>query len=311
MLHKLSIVVPVFQNSQNLRESIPHYIEYLRTISPDVELICVDDGSTDGSFSILKELQSNYPQDLKVLKLVRNFGQASAIYAGLSVATGNVHGVISADKQDPIELFSEMIVSWQHGFKLVIAARKDRLDRGISVQFSRLFNWLLGRLINPKYPKGGFDFFLMDKEVSQHLLEISERDSMIQVLLLWMGYDFATHEYVRQERTAGKSQWSFKKRFRLVIDTITTNSHLPLRIISVSGLFFSALAFMYATYTTFQALYSIITGQDFQVRGWASTVTLIAFFSGLILFSLGVIGEYVWRIFNHIKRRPMYIIERK
>lgn len=244
MRKKVSIIVPVYQNSENLRDSIPHYVQFLTTLCYDFELICVDDGSTDGSYLILKELEKKYTQNIKVLKLVRSFGQASAIYAGLSIATGDAQVIISADKQDPIEFFDDMLKEWENGLKLVIAARKDRLDTGFSVYFSKLFNWLLGKLINPKYPKGGFDFFLMDKEVSAHLLAISERDSMIQVLLLWMGYEFKSFEYVSQERIGGKAQWNFWKRVRLVIDTITTNSYLPLKMISASGLIFSMLAFI-------------------------------------------------------------------
>lgn len=310
-MNKLSVVVPVYQNAENLMQSVPHYINFLKTLPYSSELICVDDGSTDSSYKILSQLKKTYPENLKVIKLVRNFGQAAAIYAGMSASNADIIGVISADMQDPIELFGEMTKEWESGYKTVIAARADRHDKGLIVYFSKFYNWLLGKMISPKYPKGGFDFFLIDKEVAGHLLEVSERDSMIQVLLLWLGYDFKKIDYIRKERVGGKSQWSFWKRFKLVIDTVTTNSHLPLKSISLIGLSFSAMAFLYAAYAICSALYVIAQGETIQVQGWTSIVVLIAFFSGLILLSLGIIGEYIWRIFNYVQRRPIYLVDDK
>jgi dolichol-phosphate mannosyltransferase len=303
-----SIIVPVYQNEANLGASLPVYIEFARTLPGyRVELICVDDGSTDGSLDVLLGFQHRNPDVMRVVKLTRNFGQYNALMAGIAVAEGDVMGQLTADMQDPIELFGEMLEKWEDGFKIVIGERTKREDRRVRSFFSRSFHRLSNRLIDSRFPREGFDFFILDREVAMKALEINEKNSSLQVVMLWLGYEFASVPYVRRRREIGRSSWTFWKKMKRAIDVFVTNSYKPIRM--VSGLGFSA-ALIGGAYAFYRILRWMITGYSGEVQGWTSTAVLITFFSSLILFSLGIIGEYLWRIFDNTKQRPLFVIDR-
>lgn len=302
-----SIVVPVYQNELNLPTTLPHYVEFARNLEGyEVELICVDDGSTDGSLGILLRFQEENPDIMRVVKLTRNFGQYNALMAGFAVSTGDAVAQITADMQDPIELFDAMLAEWESGNKIVIGERQKREDTGGSVSMSKLFNRLVNRMIDPRFPKEGFDLFLLDREVADKAVEIDEKNSSMQLVILWLGYDFASVPYVRKQRSLGRSSWTFWKKAKRVIDTFVTNSYKPIRAVSFLGSLFAFIATAYAVY---RVLLWLFTGYAGEVQGWTSIAVLISFFSGLILFSLGIIGEYMWRIFDNTKRRPLFVID--
>jgi len=302
-----SIVVTVYKDEFNLPVTVPHYIEVAKKFEDDfdVEFIFVNDASPDNSYSQLKLFQKMYPQKIKLLNLTRNFGQSSAMIAGFKYAKGDVVGYITSDMQDPIELFEDMLREWSNGNKLVIAERMNREDSGLSIIFSKLVHYFIHHTIDKKFPKGGYDFFLMDRIVVNKLLEINERNGQTTILLLWLGYKYTTVEYTRKRREIGKSGWSFSAKLEQVVNIFTTNSYLPLRIISSTGIVSAFFGFTYGIYSI--VMWTIFGSED--ARGWTSIIVLITFFSGLILLSLGIIGEYLWRIFDYLKQRPQYIID--
>jgi dolichol-phosphate mannosyltransferase len=302
-----SIIVPVYQNAANLPESLPAYLEFAGGLPGfRVEIICVDDGSTDGSLEVLLGFQRENPEVIRVVKLTRNFGQYSALMAGLSVANGDVVGQLTADMQDPVELFEEMLTKWSEGFKIVIGTRTKRHDRFASRLPSRLFNRLVKKAVDPRYPREGFDFFIIDREVAQAALALKEKNTSLQLVILWLGHEFASVPYVRRRREIGKSSWTFWRKIKRAIDVFVTNSYLPIRVMSGLGFTFAFIAFAYIFAFLLRWL---ITGSTGEVQGWTSLAVMVTFFSGLILLALGIIGEYLWRIFDNTKAHPLFVVD--
>lgn len=301
-----SIIIPIYKNEFNLPITIPYIVESIPTLFPEynVELILVNDGSPDASWEIMQQYQKQYSDLIRIASFTKNFGQASAIYYGLSIAKGDVLGVISADLQDPFELFVEMLKKYEEGNSLVCAIRDERDEHGLGVLFSKLTHKLIRRFINPDYPIGGFDFYLMDSSVKENLLKTYEKNSQPQLLLLWQGVPTTFIKYERRKREVGKSGWTLSKKIKLFIDIFTTYSYLPLRVMSVTGCITAILAFLYSAYLFISALLLPRV-----VLGWTTLAVMIAFFSGLILLSLGVLGEYLWRIFDEVKQKPIYIVK--
>lgn len=307
-MKKFSIIVPVYQNEANLPVTLPAYLDYARGLEGyEVELICVDDGSSDGSLDILVDFQQKNRDVMRVVKLTRNFGQYNALMAGMAVAEGDVMAQLTADMQDPIELFTEMLKKWEGGAKIVIGERTRREDHRLRSYFSRRFNSAVNRLIDKRFPKEGFDFFILDREVADKALAINEKNSSLQVVLIWLGYEYELVPYVRRRREIGKSSWTFWRKVKRMIDVFVSNSYLPIRLVSLLGIL-SALGSV--SYAFFRIIQWLVTGYSGEVRGWTSTAILITFFSGAILFALGIIGEYLWRIFDNTKHHPLYVIDR-
>lgn len=301
-----SIIVPVYQNADNLNETIPALLNLHEKLTGyDLELIFIDDGSTDNSYNILIKYFKLNQERIKIVKLTKNFGQNSAIFAGLKKANGDCVGIISADLQDPHELFVEMIKKWENGAKLVIAGRKDR-EESIKKSFlSNLYWKMVNKYAVKNFPIGGFDFCLIDKQVVLDVNKINEKNSHIFILIFSLGYPYEIIYYVRKVRTYGKSQWSLPKKIKLFMDTFIAFSYLPIRIISYLGLVISIFSFIYALT---MILNRIIKGNIY--TGWTSVVVLISFMGGLTLLTLGIIGEYLWRILDEIRKRPNYVIEK-
>lgn len=300
-----SIVIPVYKNELNLPVTIPYILEKIPILFEDyqVEIILINDGSPDHSWEIMKRYQREYSEIISIASLTRNFGQVMAIHCGLSLARGDIIGVISADLQDPFELFADMLKQYEAGAKLVCAVRQNRNERGLSILFSKLTHKLIHQFIMCEYPEGGFDFFLMDRTVAQSYLGIKEKNGSPQILLLWLGYKVSFIPYSRKERKIGKSGWTLSKKIKLFIDIIVTNTYLPLRVMSVIGFMCACGAFLYASWIILSAFIG-----EREVLGWSSIATLITFFGGIVLASLGLIGEYLWRIFDAVRGRPLYLI---
>jgi polyisoprenyl-phosphate glycosyltransferase len=300
-----SIVVPVYQNEANLSDTVPKLLS-LQSKLPQykIELIFVDDGSTDRSFEILHTYYMQNKDIIKVIKFTKNYGQFPAIYAGMKIAQGDCIGIISADLQDPYELFVGMINKWKAGKKLVIAERKERQESIKKTFLSNLY-WKLVNLYAVKgFPVGGFDFCLIDRCIMRDINALNEKNSHIFVLIFSLGYPYEIIYYTRQTRTTGKSQYSLSKKIKMFVDTFVAFSYLPIRAISFIGLVISIISFIYALAII---LNRIIFGNIY--TGWTTIVVLISSLGGLILLSLGIIGEYLWRLLEETRKRPLYVID--
>ncbi|MCK9614360.1 MAG: glycosyltransferase family 2 protein [Candidatus Omnitrophica bacterium] len=300
-----SIVIPIYQNADNLNETIPALLDLQKKlIGYKLELIFVDDGSTDGSYGILRKYFEIHRDKIIIIKLTKNFGQISAIQVGLRVAKGDCIGIISADMQDPHELFIDMIKRWETGVKLVIGERAGREEEARKSILSRFCWGMVNRFAVNNYPLGGYDFCLIDRQIVNEVNNINEKNTHIFILIFSLGYKYEIIPYIRKERTAGKSRWTFPKKIKLFIDIFISFSYTPIRAIACLGLILAILSFIYGF---FMIVNTIIFGNKYP--GWTTIVVLITFFGGIILITLGIIGEYLWRILDEVRKRPNYVIE--
>lgn len=303
---KISFVVAVYHNEGALtktHEKIKSVFSNVLT-HHEYEIVFVDDGSKDASLQEILNLRKKDPQ-VKVITFTRNFGQMAAMLAGFKEATGDAVINISADLQDPIELIPQMVEKWQEGSETVICYRTDRADTLTAKLFSRLAYGML-RMSHPQIPPGGFDFVLMDRKVMDAFNAIDVRHRYFQGDLLWTGYRISFIPYVRLERTIGKSQYNFGKKLKNFLDAVLDASYLPIRFISLVGVITSALGMLYSA----SIFYSWFRGET-PFAGWAPIMIAILLVGGLIMVMLGVIGEYVWRINEEVRKRPNYVVRDK
>jgi len=302
----ISLVVPVYQNEHSLVETITKARKVFQECKYNFRLVFVNDGSTDKSLEVLQEQQAKYPEEIVIINFTRNFGQRMAISAGLEYAKGDAVAVISADLQDPMELLSEMIKEWEDGFKIIMGIRTHRKDGLFSDFLSKTFHNIIRKYLLADYPKGGSDYWLLDRIVLDKYNQMKLKNGSCQISFLQLGYSYKMIEYVRKERVHGKSQYNFWKRVHNAYGSILPNSYMPIRLITGLGGLASLGGFLYALYIIISR---IVHYQETEVEGWTTIIVLIIMFSGLILMSLGIIGEYIWRIYDEIKTTPRYIID--
>ena len=303
---KISFVIPVYQNEGAISKTYEQIRSVFAHSLPrhDFELVFVDDGSTDKSWSEIIDCRQTDVR-VKAIQLTRNFGQMAAMLAGFKEASGDAIINVSADLQDPIELIAKMIAQWSAGSEIVVAYRTDRSDKFSAKLFSRIFYGIL-RLSHPQIPPGGFDFVLMDRKVMDAFNSIDVRHRFFQGDLLWTGYRTTFIPYVRLKRTIGKSQYNFSKKLKNFLDAILDASYLPIRFISGMGLLTSLVGVIYGC----TIVWSWLAGET-PFTGWAPIMIAILLIGGMILLMLGVVGEYVWRINEEVRRRPNYLVREK
>lgn len=300
---KVSFVVAVYQNEGAISKTY----EKIKGVFADqlaahaYEVIFVDDGSTDGSLAEIRQLCAADP-NVKGLTFTRNFGQMAAMLAGFKEAAGDAVINISADLQDPVTLIPQMVDQWLAGSEIVICHRIEREDSWLAKTYSRMAYGML-RMAIPQMPAGGFDFVLMDRRVMDEFNAIDVRHRFFQGDLLWTGYRTSFIPYERQKRTIGKSQYNFAKKLKNFLDAMLDASYLPIRFISLVGLVTSALGVLYSLSIVFAWMRG-----DTPFNGWAPIMIAILLVGGLIMVMLGVVGEYVWRINEEVRKRPNYVI---
>ena len=300
-----SIVIPVYFNELNLPDTIPELLAIEKKIKDyNVELIFVDDGSKDRSLEILLAYQKQFPQKMKVVKLTRNFGSIAACQAGFAVATGDCVGIIAADLQDPPELFIDMIGHWEKGIKAVFAVRSDREESSMRKLFSNTYYALMRRFAIPDYPKGGFDFLLVDRQIVNEINNISEKNTNLMSLIFWLGHGCIMLPYIRRSRTKGKSMWVLSKKIKLFVDSFVAFSYFPIRFLSFLGLIIAASSFLYGGIVFYA--WSV---NEIEVKGYTAMMIVLAFVSGIQMMMLGVLGEYLWRTLDETRKRPPYVID--
>ncbi|MDP1624247.1 MAG: glycosyltransferase family 2 protein [bacterium] len=301
-----SIVVPVYYNEMNLLETVPRLLE-LANILPGyhLTLIFVDDGSGDRSLEVLLEFKNKYPENIKVIKLTRNFGSMAAIQAGFSIASSDCVGMISADLQDPPELFREMLDYWEKGVKAVFAVRQEREEPFFQKKLSNIYYSLIRRFAITDYPNGGFDFFLVDRQILNEINRIQEKNTNLMTLIYWLGFKPIMIPYTRRSRIEGKSRWTLQKKIKLFVDTFIAFSFVPIRMLSILGFVVAIISFMYGVFILYYWLYFGI-----DVKGYVPTMLIMTFTSGIQMTMLGVLGEYLWRTLDEVRRRPLFVIDK-
>ena len=309
MAHRplVSIVTPFYDEGEGVKHFYQVMAQTMGNLTDfDFEIICVDDGSRDNTLEQLIAISKTDPR-VSVLEFSRNFGKEAAMTAGIDATTGDCVIPIDADLQDPPALIAEMIQKWQEGAEVVLAKRIDRSSdsyakRTTAVMFYRLHN----ALSHLQIPENVGDYRLMDRVVVDALKQLPERQRFMKGLFAWVGFKTVTIEYSRDARLVGETKFSGWKLWNFAIEGITSFSLMPLKIWIYVGLAGALFAFLYATFIIIRTL---IFGID--LPGYASLLVVTLFFGSLQLISLGVIGEYIGRIYFESKQRPLYLIRKK
>ncbi len=303
-MKKISIIVPVYYNEDNL---LPLYADLkekvLMKLNIDYEIIFVDDGSKDKSYDVMLEL-AKIDENIKTIKLSRNFGEHSAILAGLSQCTGDCAVRKAADLQEPSEMILDMIKKYEEGNKVVLAVRTDREEPITQKAFSNLYAFLMRKLALHNMPKGGFDSFLIDRQVIDFLVNMQESNTSLMSQILWAGFETATIPYIRKKREIGKSRWTLSKKIKLVYDSLLSFSYFPIKIITNVGFITFFISIILLIITIYKRIAGII-----DVEGYTSLIMIMLMGFGIIMLSIGILGEYLWRTYDAARNRPPYIIE--
>jgi len=267
-----------------------------------LQLIFVDDGSGDGSLRVLLDFKRQRP-DSTIVKLSRNFGAVHASKTGFRFVKGDCALILAADLQDPPSLIVEMAERWKGGAKYVVCARTDREDPLMSRLLAAVYYRLVRLLVVKDYPTGGYDMFLMDRDLIP-FMQRSSKNINTPLFVYWLGFKPEVIPYRRRKRRHGRSRWTVSKRIKFLIDSLLGFSIVPIRAISLVGMVVSFASFGYGTSIFISAL-----RHGVEVRGFATIAALVAFLVGLVIVMLGIIGEYIWRIFDEVNRRPETVID--
>ncbi|MEC0599555.1 glycosyltransferase family 2 protein [Bacillus spizizenii] len=300
-----SVVVPVYNEELVIHETYQRLKEVMDQTKENYELLFVNDGSKDHSIEILREHSLLDPR-VKIIDFSRNFGHQIAITAGMDYAQGNAIVVIDADLQDPPELILDMIEKWREGYEVVYAVRTKRKgETFFKKQTAALFYRLLSSMTDIDIPIDTGDFRLMDRKVCDEMKRLKEKNPFVRGLVSWVGFKQTAVEYVRDERLAGETKYPLKKMLKLSMDGITTFSHKPLKLASYAGMLMSGAGFLYMFIVMYLKLFT-----DSTITGWSSLIVIQLLFSGIVLLILGMIGEYIGRIYDEAKDRPLYIVQK-
>jgi dolichol-phosphate mannosyltransferase len=299
----ISVVIPVFNEESNLPVLYERLVNSVTSISNDYELIFVNDGSKDNSLNIIKELSLKNPQ-VKYIDFSKNFGHQLAVFAGLENAKGDTIVIIDADLQDPPELIKELYNKMKEGYDVVYAQREQRVGESWhKLMTAKLFYRFINRLSEVSIPLDTGDFRIISKKINDIIVSMPERNKFLRGQIAWTGFNQTFVSYNREERYAGKTNYSYSKMFSFAFDGITAFSNLPLRLATYLGFAVSLISFFFILYTLYQKYF-----KHDVVQGWSSLMVSILFIGGVQLICLGIIGEYLGRIMDNVKQRPLYIV---
>jgi polyisoprenyl-phosphate glycosyltransferase len=304
-LKRLSIVIPLLNEEQSITELYERLRNVCKNLSADVEIIFIDDGSSDRTSSIIRELALKEPK-ISFISFTRNFGHQIAIHAGLENSKGDFTIIMDGDLQDPPELIPELLNTQEvSGAEVVLARRKSRKNESaIKKGMAALFYRILNKLSNINIPIDTGDFRLISAKVVKELVQMKEPNKFMRGQVAWLGYKTAYIEFDRDGRESGSSQYTTFKMIKLALDGLTGFSNFPLKFATISGISISTLSF-------FLIFYVLISKYVFHeaISGWASIMVAVLFIGGIQLLSVGIIGEYISRINDSVRDRPMYIIK--
>ena len=299
---KLSIIIPVHNETGNLPELYERLTAVLAELALSYEVIVIDDGSTDGSLELLRGLHARNPR-VKVLNLARNFGHQVAISAGLDYARGDGIVMMDADLQDPPEVIPDFVKKWNEGYHVVYGTRRERKENVLKRTAYSFFYRLLRQVSAVEIPLDSGDFSLVDRRVADVMRSMPERARFVRGLRSWVGFRQIGIEYPRSSRLSGEPKYTFSKLMKLALDGLLSFSMLPLRLAAYVGLSIAAVSFLAAMYYLWGRLMS-----DKTIPGFATTIIVVLFLGGVQLVTLGIVGEYVGRIYEEIKARPLYVV---
>lgn len=300
----ISVVIPLYNEEENIRPLYERLKNVLEDVRLPFEIICVNDGSTDRSLDLLLELRAT-DRRLKILDFSRNFGKEIALTAGIDFAQGDAVIMMDADLQHPPEMIPEMIAKWKEGYDVVVPVH-ERSHQGLLRRLlSRLFYKIAGRVMSVRLEDGAGDFRLLSKKVVDVIRKMRERNRFMKGIYAWAGFRSCTIPYKLDPRYAGRTKWGFFKLLNFAFEAITSFSYVPLQIAMYFGFFVAILSFLFGLWIVIQTLY-----HGRVVPGYASIITVSLFLGGVQLICIGVLGEYVGRIYTEVKSRPLYVINR-
>lgn len=305
MANLLSVVIPCYNEAEVIRETVKRLQSFSDQLqSLNVEFIFVDDGSRDATRSVLRELQAS-DRRIYIVGLSRNFGHQIAVTAGIDAARGDAVVLIDADLQDPPEVVIEMVAKWHEGYDVVYGTRVDRPgESAFKLATARLFYRILNKLSDVKIPLDTGDFRLMDRKVADVLRAMPERDRFVRGMVSWVGFRQTALPYQRAERFAGESKYPLRKMLRFATDGILSFSTKPLQLSIGLGMFSSFLAVTGIFYALGLRIFTNVW-----VPGWTAMMIAVLFMGGVQLVCIGIIGEYIGRIYHESKQRPLYVVQ--
>jgi len=302
---RLGIIIPCYNEEEVIPKLLAELDQFAASVSCPVQFLFVDDGSRDSTYALLQEACQNDPRKA-CLKLSRNFGHQTAVSAGLSYIQGDVIGVIDADLQDPPEVIKQMLEKWREGFDVVYGIRKNRKE-GALLRFAYAsFYRILKKMANIEIPLDSGDFCIMDRKIVDLIKNMPEHNRFIRGLRGWVGFRQYGLPYERSARAAGEPKYNIRRLMKLAFDGIISFSTIPLRLASLLGLLAGTFGLLYLVYVFVVKMFNPAAP-----IGWASTVAVIVFFGGVQLLVLGIIGEYLGRVFEESKHRPIYIVDQQ
>ncbi|MFC2015656.1 glycosyltransferase family 2 protein [Chloroflexota bacterium] len=301
---QLSVVLPIYNEAENIPSLYSRLTDVLKAQGDSYELVFVDDGSVDGSLALLRDLARD-DREMTIVELARNFGHQVAISAGLDFARGDGVIVMDADLQDPPEVLPEFIAKWREGYDVVYAIRARRKEHLPKRMCYAAFYRLLRRVTNVNIPLDAGDFCLMDRRVVDLLRSMPERNRFVRGIRSWVGLNQTGIAYKRDARFAGRPKYTIGRLTLLALDGFISFSYTPLRAASLLGFTISLLSLVLAAYYFAKKFFA-----NLNPPGFATLVVAVFFLAGIQLITIGVIGEYVGRIFDEVKRRPLYVLRR-
>jgi glycosyltransferase involved in cell wall biosynthesis len=298
----ISVILPVYNEQENIEKLYKRLCSLSENnTDKNFEFIFVDDASMDDTFGIIREL-TKADNRIKIIRFSKNFGTHAACLAGLVHSTGDAATFLYADLQEPPELFQELIEKWDDGIDVVIGVRE--WENSSKRFFPNIYYSLVRRFALSNMPAGGADVFLIDRKVIDAVVRFREKNTSIFGLILWSGFSQALVTYKKRQRECGVSKWTLGKKIKLFVDTFVAFSYFPIRMISIIGILFAVLGFIYAVFIVFNRLFFAAP-----LEGWASLMVVLLAVSGVQLMMLGILGEYLWRNFDESRNRPPFIIK--
>ena len=302
-MSKISIVIPVYYNADTLMLLYEDMKQKILGKLGDYELVFVDDGSGDNSWEVMNDIRK-MDQNVQCVKLSRNFGEHAALLAGLSVCTGDCAVTKQADLQEDSEIILEMYESWKKGNKVVLAVRKERDENPVKKFFAHMYYVIIHKFVQERMPVGGYDCYLIDRQVIEVLERLDEKNSSLTLQVLWAGFQTDQIYFHRRDREIGKSRWTLGKKVKLAMDSMMSFSYAPIRFMSGVGVVFFIIALLMMIEVIVEK-FTVGT----PILGWASIMCVVLFSFGIMMLMMGVLGEYVWRALDASRNRPPYLID--